>query len=62
MPSCVPVCSHEVGIDEIVALTKIVQFGYRSGLEVKTDSMLFDRIVIDTAPTGHTIRLLQVKT
>lgn len=41
------------GIDEVVALSKIVQYG--DSAEYK-----FDRIIIDTAPTGHTLRLLQL--
>lgn len=42
------------GIDEIFALTKIFQFtDERSPIK-------FDRIIIDTAPTGHTLRLLQL--
>jgi arsenite-transporting ATPase len=41
------------GIDEIVALSKIIKYGDSS--EYK-----FQRIVIDTAPTGHTLRLLQL--
>ncbi len=42
------------GIDEIFALTKIFQFtDDRSPIK-------FDRIIIDTAPTGHTLRLLQL--
>eukprot|EP01036_Dinobryon_divergens_P023968 gene23968-32370_t len=43
------------GIDEIVALTKILKYA-----ESQDGSVGFDRIVIDTAPTGHTIRLLQL--
>ena len=41
------------GIDEVVALSKIIQIG--DSVEHR-----FDRIVIDTAPTGHTLRLLQL--
>jgi arsenite-transporting ATPase len=45
------------GIDEIVALTKIFKYAD----EVQADGRpLYDRIVIDTAPTGHTVRLLQL--
>lgn len=43
------------GIDEIVALSQIFKYG-----ESAIDGPVFDRIVIDTAPTGHTIRLLQL--
>lgn len=45
------------GIDEIVALTKI--FKYADELQANGKPM-YDRIIIDTAPTGHTIRLLQL--
>lgn len=45
------------GIDEIVALTKIFQYADEKGPNGRPR---FDRIVIDTAPTGHTIRLLQL--
>lgn len=37
------------GTDEVVALAKVVQLVRRSG---------FDRVVLDTAPTGHTLRML----
>ena len=40
------------GVDEAVAISKVVQF-------LLSDSYAhFDRIVFDTAPTGHTLRLL----
>ena len=39
------------GIDEIAALLEVVRFG-RAGR--------FDRIVVDTAPTGHTLRMLML--
>jgi len=45
------------GIDEIVALTKIFQY---SNERTSSGELRFDRIVIDTAPTGHTLRLLQL--
>ena len=45
------------GIDEIVGLSQIIKYGDRNNEDMK-----FDRIVIDTAPTGHTIRLLQLPT
>ena len=38
-----------------IALTKILKYA-----ESQDGSVGFDRIVIDTAPTGHTIRLLQL--
>ncbi|KAJ1423223.1 anion-transporting ATPase-like domain-containing protein [Ochromonadaceae sp. CCMP2298] len=45
------------GIDEIVALTKIFQYAEDG---TGPGGVKFDRIVIDTAPTGHTLRLLQL--
>lgn len=40
------------GVDEAIAIAKVVQF-------LKSESYAqFDRIVFDTAPTGHTLRLL----
>jgi arsenite-transporting ATPase len=46
------------GIDEIIALTKIFQLSNPNSKAF--NGMKFDRIVIDTAPTGHTLRLLQL--
>ena len=43
------------GIDEVVALINIFQYA-----DINKSGRKFDRIVIDTAPTGHTIRLLQL--
>lgn len=40
------------GVDEVVALGKVVQAMSESGS--------FDRVVVDTAPTGHTLRLLSL--
>lgn len=45
------------GIDEIVALLRIFQFGDEKN---QFGEPRFQRIVIDTAPTGHTLRLLQL--
>lgn len=45
------------GIDEIVALLEI--FAFASAKDASGRAR-FDRIVIDTAPTGHTLRLLQL--
>jgi len=42
------------GVDELVALAKVVSL-----LEEGAMGVRFDRIVIDTAPTGHTLRLLR---
>ncbi|CAO2040695.1 unnamed protein product [Urochloa humidicola] len=42
------------GLDEAVAISKVMQF-----LEAQEYSM-FSRIVFDTAPTGHTLRLLSL--
>lgn len=41
------------GVDELIALAKIVALA-------RTDSygLHFDRVIVDTAPTGHTLRLL----
>jgi arsenite-transporting ATPase len=41
------------GVDELVALAKVVGLARRNELGVR-----FDRVIIDTAPTGHTLRLL----
>ncbi|XP_058199883.1 ATPase GET3B-like isoform X1 [Rhododendron vialii] len=42
------------GLDEAIAISKVMQF-----LESQEYSM-FTRIVLDTAPTGHTLRLLSL--
>jgi arsenite-transporting ATPase len=42
------------GLDEAIAISKVMQF-----LEAQEYSM-FRRIVFDTAPTGHTLRLLSL--
>lgn len=42
------------GLDEAIAISKVMQF-----LESK-DYSTFSRIVFDTAPTGHTLRLLSL--
>lgn len=39
------------GLDEIMVLTKLVEI---------TDSEEYDFIILDTAPTGHTLRLLEL--
>lgn len=43
------------GFDEAVALVEIVKY-----IEVDQKYKQFDRIVFDTAPTGHTLRLLSL--
>eukprot|EP00802_Teleaulax_amphioxeia_P005222 Tamp_05226.p1 GENE.Tamp_05226~~Tamp_05226.p1 ORF type:complete len:736 (-),score=113.26 Tamp_05226:825-2843(-) len=48
------------GADELVALSKIISLVEEG--QAKTalgDTISFDRVVIDTAPTGHTLRLLE---
>ena len=40
-------------MDELVALAKLVRLARRDAL-----GMHFDRVIVDTAPTGHTLRLL----
>ncbi len=45
------------GIDELIALAEVVRLSKEGG--GKGSGMpAFDRVVIDTAPTGHTLRLL----
>eukprot|EP00981_Chlorochromonas_danica_P004738 scaffold954_cov173-Ochromonas_danica.AAC.24 len=50
------------GIDEIVGLTRIFAYADPKLLEQAGITQRFDRIVVDTAPTGHTLRLLQLPT
>lgn len=45
------------GIDEIVALINIFKLSKQT---LPNGSPRFNRIIIDTAPTGHTLRLLQL--
>jgi len=48
------------GADELVALSKIISLVEEG--QAKTafgETIEFDRVVIDTAPTGHTLRLLE---
>ncbi|CAM9203581.1 unnamed protein product [Chrysoparadoxa australica] len=40
------------GMDELVALAEVVELS-------QSEKYSFDRIIIDTAPTGHTLRLLE---
>lgn len=49
------------GADELIALTAVLDLVNGKGdsdSDSDSESMLFDRIIIDTAPTGHTLRLL----
>jgi anion-transporting ArsA/GET3 family ATPase len=39
------------GIDELVALAGVIKLA-------RSEQYKFDRVIIDTAPTGHTLRLL----
>lgn len=48
------------GIDEIIALSKIFEYANIDDNNIGYGTGKFDRIVIDTAPTGHTLRLLQL--
>lgn len=48
------------GIDELAAVSKVISFledGYKTPFD---DLIKFDRIVLDTAPTGHTLRMLEL--
>ena len=47
------------GTDEIVAMAKVVSF-LEDGYNVNGKLLRFDRIVLDTAPTGHTLRMLSL--
>lgn len=47
------------GTDEIVALAKVIDY-LDNGYTVNGRTVKFDRIVLDTAPTGHTLRMLQL--
>lgn len=47
------------GIDEVAALTKVMSY-LEEGVTVNGVVHKFDRIVLDTAPTGHTLRMLQL--
>lgn len=48
------------GTDEIAALVKLMSY-LESGYENPDGSSIkFDRIILDTAPTGHTLRMLEL--
>lgn len=47
------------GTDEVVALTKIVSY-LEEGFQINGKTVKFDRVVLDTAPTGHTLRMLSL--
>jgi arsenite-transporting ATPase len=48
------------GADEVVALTKIMSYLSRGYTLPDGRIIRFDRVVLDTAPTGHTLRMLQL--
>jgi len=48
------------GTDEVVALAKIMSYLEDGYTDLNGVNHKFDRIVLDTAPTGHTIRMLQL--
>eukprot|EP00466_Bigelowiella_natans_P013432 jgi/Bigna1/40086/e_gw1.39.19.1 len=48
------------GIDEIVAISQVVNLIKRGDANFGKGAGRFDRIVFDTAPTGHTLRLLSL--
>ncbi len=48
------------GTDEIVAMSKVISY-IEDGYTLPNGNLLkFDRIVLDTAPTGHTLRMLKL--
>jgi arsenite-transporting ATPase len=48
------------GTDEIVAMAKVISY-LDNGIVLPDGSLMkFDRIVLDTAPTGHTLRMLEL--
>lgn len=48
------------GADEVVALTKVVSYLQDGIRQPNGDILKFDRVVLDTAPTGHTLRMLNL--
>jgi arsenite-transporting ATPase len=48
------------GIDELAAISKVISY-FEDGYRAADGNLLkFDRIVLDTAPTGHTLRMLEI--
>jgi arsenite-transporting ATPase len=48
------------GADEVVALTKVVSYLQDGIVQPNGNLLKFDRVVLDTAPTGHTLRMLNL--
>ena len=48
------------GIDELAAVAKVISFLEDGYTTPYGDTIKFDRIVLDTAPTGHTLRMLEL--
>lgn len=48
------------GTDEIVAMTEVIDYLEKGYTLPNGKTMKFDRIVLDTAPTGHTLRMLKL--
>ena len=48
------------GTDEIVAMTEIIDYLEEGLILANGKKIKFDRIVLDTAPTGHTLRMLKL--
>eukprot|EP00471_Norrisiella_sphaerica_P008788 CAMPEP_0184494772 /NCGR_PEP_ID=MMETSP0113_2-20130426/29544_1 /TAXON_ID=91329 /ORGANISM="Norrisiella sphaerica, Strain BC52" /LENGTH=902 /DNA_ID=CAMNT_0026880663 /DNA_START=166 /DNA_END=2874 /DNA_ORIENTATION=+ len=46
------------GVDEIVAISQVIKLIKKKG--GANDMPAFDRVIFDTAPTGHTLRLLSL--
>lgn len=48
------------GTDEVVALTKVISYLTKGYTLPNGRTVKFDRVVLDTAPTGHTLRMLNL--